>query len=324
MEAMRPFAVQRVTSLGDAARALASTPGARLLAGGTDLVPNLRRRLERPAVLIDLGGVAGAFRTIDIDADGVTLGAGVTLAAIGNDPRLTGPFVAIAEAARSVAAPAHREAATLGGNLALDTRCAFYNHSEWWRAANGFCLKRGGTVCHVAPQGTRCHAAFSGDLAAALLALDATVELVAHDHARIVPLALLYRDDGAAHLTLAPHEMIAAVRVPCAGVRSGYRKARVRGSFDFPLAGVGVALTVADGLLQTLRIALTGTNACPFVLDGTAALLGTRVTDDTGAAIAKLVQRQVSPMRTTITAANYRRQVAAVLARRLVTELARA
>ncbi|HUH95290.1 MAG TPA: 4-hydroxybenzoyl-CoA reductase subunit beta [Casimicrobiaceae bacterium] len=321
---MAAFAVRRPTSLAEAAALLASGSGARLLGGGTGLLPNLRRGIERPTVLVDLSAVRD-FGATGLNEDGLSLGAGVTLARLAADARLAPTYTAIAEAARTVAGPAHRSVATLGGNLCLDTRCVFYNQSAWWRAANRYCLKRGGDTCHVAPQGRRCHAAFSGDLAPALLVLDAEVELVASRGMRRITLSALYREDGAAHLTLSADEVLARVVVPAppAALVSGYRKATVRGAIDFPLAGVACALLVRDGVLARLRVAITGTNSQPFVLAGTDALLDRSVGADTLSALGKLVQKQVSPMRTTVAQSNYRRQVAAVLAQRLVRDLAR-
>lgn len=322
MERMPEFSVKRPGSVAEAAALLASTPCARLLAGGTALLPNLRRGIERPAMLVDLGAVHD-FASISFNDEGLTLGAGMTLSRLASDARVAHGYLAIAQAARTVAGPSHRSVATVGGNLCLDTRCVFYNQSEWWRATNEYCLKRGGEVCHVAPQGRHCHAAFSGDLAPALLALDAEVELVASRGTRRLKLSELYRDDGAAHLTIAADEVLARVIVPApaAGLASGYRKACVRGAIDFPLAGAACALSVRDGNLAKLRVALTGTNSQPFVLAETDALLGRPVDADTLSSLAKLVQKQVSPMRTTATPSNYRRQVAAVLAQRLMREL---
>jgi 4-hydroxybenzoyl-CoA reductase subunit beta len=322
MERMSAFAVKRPKSLAEAAALLASGPGVRLLAGGTGLLPNLRRGIERPAVLVDLGAVDD-FANIAFTDEGLSLGAGVTLTRFAADARVGQAYRAVAEAARAVAGPAHRTVATLGGNLCLDTRCVFYNQSEWWRATNQYCLKRGGEICHVAPQGKHCHAAFSGDVAPALLALGAEIELVASRGTRRLALAQLYRDDGAAHLTIAADELLARIHVPtpAAGLVSGYRKASVRGAIDFPLAGVACALTVHEGSVTDLRVALTGTNSQPFVLEGTDALLGRPVAAELLSLLGKLVQKQVSPMRTTVTQSNYRRQVAAVLAQRLVREL---
>ncbi|HEX7272527.1 MAG TPA: 4-hydroxybenzoyl-CoA reductase subunit beta [Casimicrobiaceae bacterium] len=322
MERMPGFDLKQPASIADAAALLAAEPNARLLAGGTDLLVKMRRGIERPRVLVDLGGVQD-FARIELSSTGLELGAGVTLAALAAHVGVARSYPAIAEAARAVAAPSHRSVATVAGNLCLDTRCVFYNQSEWWRTTNGYCMKRGGEICHVAPQGRHCHAPFCGDLAPALLALRAEVELVASRGTRRIPLSELYREDGAAHLTLARDEVLARVLVPASsgGLISGYRKAAVRGAIDFPLAGVACALALRNGFLSEMRVALTGTNSRPIVLEGTDALLGRPVDAETLAVIGKLVQKQASPMRTTVTQANYRRQVAAVIAQRLVREL---
>jgi 4-hydroxybenzoyl-CoA reductase subunit beta len=323
MQRLPEFELKRAASLSEAVAWLAAEPHARLLAGGTDLVPNMRRGIERHDVLIDLGAVHG-LSDIALSETGLRLGAGVTLARLAADASIALQLPALAEAARAVAGPSHRSVATLGGNLCLDTRCVFYNQSEWWRAANQHCLKLGGDTCHVAPQGKHCHAAFSGDLAPALLVLDAQVELVSGRGTRRVPLADLYRDDGAAHLKLARDEVLASVNVPTAraDLRSGYRKARTRGAMDFPLAGVACALILRDGMLAELRVAITGTNSNPFRLAGCDDFAGQRVDAALLVQLAKRVQKQVSPMRSTVTSSHYRRQVAAVLAQRLVRELA--
>ena len=302
---------------------LASDANARVLAGGTDLVANLRDGLGAPSTLVDLGAI-DELATLRADARGIRIGARVTLARLAADAQIGTLSPAIAQAAASIAGPAHRSVATVGGNLCLDTRCVFYNQSEWWRRANGFCLKYRGDVCHVAPQGKSCQAAYSGDLAPALLALDAEVEIAAAGGSRRIPLADLYVENGAAHLALQAGEIVAAVQVPTLGarLRSGYRKARVRGAIDFPLAGVAAAVSVEAGLLRSLRLAITGTNARPFVLQGVEKLIGKAADDAALAAIGNLVQHQVRPLRTTVTAANYRRQVASILAQRLVRELA--
>ena len=323
MERIAPFVLQRPASVAEAVALLAATPGARPLAGGTDLLPNLRDGIGEPPVLVDLAGIRG-FSAMAVEGDATTIGAGVTLARLASDATIARALPALAEAAAAVAGPGHRTVATLGGNLCLDTRCVFYNQSEWWRRANDFCLKHGGDVCHVAPQGRHCHAAYSGDLAPVLLVLDATVEIAGPAGARRFPLAELYVDDGARHLTLAPGEIVAGIRIPAqpASARTGYRKARARGAIDFPLAGAAARVAMADSRLVALRVALTGTNARPLLLDGMDALTGHPLTDATLAQLGKLVQKQVSPMRTTVTHSYYRRQVAAVLVQRLVRELA--
>jgi 4-hydroxybenzoyl-CoA reductase subunit beta len=323
MERLAPFSLARPSSLTEATTLLARAPSARLLAGGTDLIPNLRDGLDEPPLLVDVARLPG-LEAIDVRDDGVTIGAGATLARLAAHEALAAKLPVLREAALTIAGPAHRTTATLGGNLCLDTRCVYYNQSEWWRHANAYCLKRGGDVCHVAPQGKRCHAAFSGDLAPVLLVLGATLTIAAAHGTRRRPLGDLYVDDGAHHLSLATGDIVVAVHVAAqpAGARAAYRKARVRGAIDFPLAGVAMRVQGSAAQVEALSVALTGTNSRPFVLDGTDAICGRPLTDASVAALGKLVQKQVSPMRTTVTASNYRRQVAAVLAQRLLRALA--
>jgi 4-hydroxybenzoyl-CoA reductase subunit beta len=308
------FSLVRPRTLAEAVEFTAN-PAARIIAGGTDLLANLARGIESPRVLVSLERLAD-LKTLELHGEGVRIGAGVSVQRIANDERLP---AALREAARAIAAPAHRAAATLGGNLCLDTRCIYYNQGAQWRASNNYCLKRGGDTCHVAPKGKVCRAAFSGDLAPALLALGAEVE-IAGRRTVVRPLGALYRDDGARALALEPGEIVTGVRVPIRRLASGYAKARRRGAIDFPLAGVAIAVSLDQGVIRELRVGLTGTNPCPIVLSGTDALVG-RKPGEAMAALAKLVQKQVKPLRTTIGAADYRRQVAAVLARRLLARL---
>ena len=316
------FELLRPATLDDALRLLAQD-GTMALAGGTDLLPNLRRGLGAPQRLVDLAALRG-LDTLEARDRHWRLGAGVTLATLARHAVLAQALPALAQAAGEVAGPGHRSAATLGGNLCQDTRCVFYNQSAWWRAANGYCLKREGSVCHVAPQGQRCHAAYAGDLAPALLAYGTELELLSARGRRRIALQALYRDDGAAHLTLDEGELLVAIDVPqpAPGSASAYRKVRVRGAMDFPLAGVAVSLRLHEGVLAELAVGLSGTNSRPLRLDGTEALLGQAVNEACLRALGKLVQQQVSPMRSTVTAANHRRLVAATTAQRLVQELA--
>lgn len=323
MELLPEFVVRHAETPQEVARLLAGDAGARILAGGTGLVANMRLGLDAPSVLVSLDRVKG-FREVT-DLGGVLrLGAGVTLSRLATDADVGRCAPALAAAAATVAGPAHRSAATLGGNLCLDTRCVFYNQNETWRSSIGYCLKYRGDLCHVAPRGKRCHAAYSGDLAPVLLVLGAEVEIAGPGGVRRSPLSALYRDDGAQHLALARGEFLAAVLAPAArpGTRVAYRKARVRGAIDFPLAGVAVALETADGRVRDLRVALTGTNPCPLLLAGTEEFRGQAPDRALLDKLVKLVQRQANPQRTTVTPSNYRRQVAAAIARRLVSELA--
>jgi 4-hydroxybenzoyl-CoA reductase subunit beta len=313
MIALPAFRLMRPATLAEAAR-LAAEPDARLIAGGTGLLPNLRLGLGKPRTLVSLDRLS-ELQGVDVSQNGIRIGARVTLEQLSRSENIPD---ALREAAKSVAAPGHRSAATLGGNLCLDTRCVYYNQSEHWRRSNDYCLKYGGDTCHVAPQGKKCRAAYSGDLAPALLALEAQVETTS----RSTPLENLYRDDGADHLALSPGEIVVAVRIPAPKGRSGYAKARGRGAIDYPLAGVAMVLDMKNGQTAGLRVALTGTNSRPLLLEKMETLTGMRP-EDAGPALVKLVQKQAGPVRTTVTAADYRRQAAAILARRLLGRLSK-
>lgn len=314
------FQLARPRNVADAIAECRQQVKGRFIAGGTDLMVNLRHGLSCPEVLIDLTGIE-ELSGIDANDHGVRVGAGVTIAALARSPVIASTYGAVTQAAAAVAGPGHRAMGTVGGNLCLDTRCIFYNQSEWWRRANSFCLKRDGDTCHVAPQGRRCHAAFTGDLAPALLVIGADVEVAGAAGRRYIPLGDIYAEDGRAHLTLADHELIVAVHLPSSPPPSAYAKIRVRGAVDYPLAGVAVALGVRSGLVESLRIAVTGTNSRPFVLADTDVMIGRPIDEQALQHIDGLVQRQVQPMRTTIAPAHYRRLAAAALARRLTATL---
>jgi 4-hydroxybenzoyl-CoA reductase subunit beta len=321
MTALMPaFSVARPRTAQEAVATRTAHSRSRFMAGGTDVLVNLRHGLGSADLLIDLSEIR-EMAEIELSPAGARIGAGVTVAALAANAALAEKYPAVVQAAQAIGGPGHRALGTVGGNLCLDTRCIYYNQSEWWRKANGFCLKERGEICHVAPQGQRCHAAFTGDLAPALLALAAQAEIAGKESRRRVGLEDLYREDGRAHLALAPDELVVAIELPAQAQLSTYAKLRLRGAIDYPLAGVAVALSVANGLLAALRIALTGTNSRPFVLAGTAAMLGRPVDEKALEQIERLVQKQVQPMRTTIAPAHYRRLAAAALARRCVASL---
>jgi 4-hydroxybenzoyl-CoA reductase subunit beta len=335
MDALPEFEVVHPTTLADVIKARAAHPASRLLGGGTDLIVNIRRGIEAPPTLIDVNGVT-ELRAIKADAHGIEIGASVTLSELAQHPDVARHYPVLAQAAAFIAGPTHRNMGTVGGNLCLDTRCIFYNQSEWWRSANHHCLKTTGEICHVAPKSRGvCFATFSGDLAPALLTLGAEVDLAGPDGRRTLPLERLYigyarqdqpvtetLGDGKYYLSLRPGELVTAVRAGnTPGLRSGYDKIRIRRSIEYPVCGVAVALRREDDALADLRVAFTGTNPRPVLLAGAAELCGGPLDDRVFKGLDELVRDQIMSMKTTFTPGHYRRRVAGVLARRLVTRL---
>jgi 4-hydroxybenzoyl-CoA reductase subunit beta len=335
MDALPDFRMLNPATLDEALAARAANPGSKPLGGGTDLVVNIRRGIVAPPVLIDMNRVEG-LSAIHADANSLAIGASVTLTALAEHPEVIKHYPVLAQAAGHIAGPTQRNMGTVGGNLCLDTRCIFYNQSEWWRTANNHCLKTTGTVCHVAPKSRGvCFATFSGDLAPALLALGADVDIAGPAGKRSIPLNKLYigfarqdvpvsetQGDGKFYLSLRPGEIVTAVRAKnTPGLRSAYDKIRIRKSIEYPVAGVAVALRRAGDTLADLRVAFTGTNPRPVLLEGTAELCGGKFGERVFKGLDALVRDQIMPMRTTFTPGHYRRRVAGVLARRLLTRL---
>jgi 4-hydroxybenzoyl-CoA reductase subunit beta len=335
MDALPQFDLVRPRTLGDLIAARAAHPQSSLLGGGTDLVVNIRRGIVAPPVLIEINGVT-ELHAVKADADTLEIGAAVTLAELAAHPGVVQHYPVVAQAAAHIAGPTHRHMGTVGGNLCLDTRCIFYNQSEFWRGANDHCLKTTGDVCHVAPKSRGvCFATFSGDLAPALLVLDAEIDIAGPAGRRTMPLAELYigyarqdepvtetNGDGKYFLSLRPGELIAAVRARNSpGLHSAYDKIRIRRSIEYPVTGVAVALRREGDTLADLRVAFTGTNPRPVRLNGTAALCGGPLDERVLKGLDALVRDQIMAMKTTFTPGHYRRRVAGVLARRLLQRL---
>ena len=335
MDALPEFRVLNPATLDEAIAARAAHPDSKPLGGGTDLVVNIRRGIAAPKVLIDMNRVQ-ELHAIKADASTLEIGASVRLGKLATHPAVVKHYPVVAQAAAHIAGPTHRNMGTVGGNLCLDTRCIFYNQSEWWREANNHCLKTTGTICHVAPKSRGvCFATFSGDLAPALLTLSAEVDIAGPQGKRTIPLERLYigfarqdvpvtesQGDGKFFLSLRPGEIVTAVRaMNTAGLRTAYDKIRIRRSIEYPVAGVAVALKKEGGKLTDLRVAMTGTNPRPVLLAGTAELCGGGLDERVIKGLDALVRDQIMPMKTTFTPGHYRRRVAGVLARRLVTRL---
>ncbi len=324
MEFMPNFHLHRPNSVKEAVKLMKQSKAASYLAGGTDLVVNIRRGIVAPEHLIDLTDIEGLDQ-IKKDGDGLHIGAAVTLSELGANKTARDKYTAVAEAAQAVAGVTHQHYGTVGGNLCLDTRCIFYNQSEWWRSANDYCLKNRGDICHVASGGKQCFAAFSGDLAPALMVFGAEIDLLGPKGARRIPLADLYKNDGLDHLTLKPGELLEGVHLPksTAGAPSVYEKVRVRGSIDFPLAGAAVRLEATKaGKVKSLTIALTGVSSYPKIVKGLDDYAGKPLDEAALDALRDIVRGQAKPMRTTTVAPWYRRRVAGALARRLTARLA--
>ncbi len=284
-------------SVAEAAHILAAEGrDAMLIAGGTDLLPNMKRRQQTPATLVSLREVPGLKDVVN--GRGLTLGAGLTLNQVVNLPAVKDAYLALHQAAGQVASPHLRNMGTLGGNLCLDTRCLYYNQNEDWRRAIDFCMKCEGETCWVATSSKRCMAVSSTDTAPALIALGANVRLVSAAGEREIAVNDLYQNDGAEYLTRQPDEILTAVSLPdLAGWKSTYWKLRRRGSFDFPILGVAAAVrTAPDGTVLDARIVLGAVSSRPILTEAGGLLQGGKLSDEAIAAAGKKATSAAKPL----------------------------
>lgn len=316
------FRLLRPSVVDEAVATLAAHEGnIRVLAGGTDLIPSMRQKLFQPEYVLDLRGVQ-ELRGIQTQADGsVQIGALTPLRVIERSGHLRDHFPVLAEAGATVASPVIRNMGTLGGNICLDTRCLWYNQSLSWRKGCGFCIKKDGDLCHVAPGGTKCWAAFSADTPPALLCLNAEIEIVGPNGKRRMPLRDFYTGDGIEYRRLQPNELVTRVYLPAqsAGYRGVYRKLRVRGSIDYPLAGVAVAMKRSNGHVSDAHIAITAVNPAPMLVKGATDLLAGKIIDeDLADAAGDMAARTAKPLTTSALTPEYRREMIRVFTKRAV------
>lgn len=319
---MPEFKLLRPRSLEDAVGLLGQHGGnVRLLAGGTDLIPSMRQKLFEPEYVVDLGRVS-TMRGIRSASDGgVEIGALTTLREIERSEFLREHYPILTEAAATVASPVLRNMGTIGGNICLDTRCLWYNQSLTWRKGCGFCIKKDGDLCHVAPGGTKCWAVFSGDTPPALLCLDAEIEIASAAGVRRVLLNDFYTGFGDSYRRLQPNELVTRVFLPrsSAGYRGVYRKLRVRGSIDYPLAGVAVAMKRSNGHVADARIGITAVNPAPLLVKGASELLAGKVVDQALAEAAGDMAAKISkPLTTSALTPEYRREMIRIFTKRAV------
>lgn len=293
----------------------------RVLAGGTDLIPSMRQKLFEPEYVLDLRAIP-ALRGVRPDAEGAAeIGALTSLREIERSDFLRRNYPVLTEAAATVASPVLRNMGTIGGNICLDTRCLWYNQSLTWRKGCGFCIKKDGDLCHVAPGGTKCWAVFSGDTPPALLCLQAEIEIASARLTRRIPLRDFYTGLGDNYRKLQPNELVTRVFLPASssGYRGVYRKLRVRGSIDYPLAGVAVVMKRSNGHVADARIGITAVNPAPLLVEGATALLAGKLMDDSLAeAAGDLAAKIAKPLTTSALTPEYRREMIRVFTKRAI------
>jgi 4-hydroxybenzoyl-CoA reductase subunit beta len=325
MMRLPPFRYLAPVSVTDAVKLMADHgPEAMLVAGGTDLYPNMKRGQFEPSVLVGLRGVRDLAGVRTSASGGLAIGAGTTLTAVSRHAQVRGRYDALATAAGVVSTPQLRNMGTLGGNVCVDTRCNYYNQSYQWRKAVNFCMKKDGEICLVAPGSSRCWAVSSSDTAPVLWSLGASVRLAGPGGERTIPISALYRDDGIQYLAKQPGDIVTEIVLPPAdGLRSVYLKLRRRGSFDFPVLGVAAAVRMDGETVRAARIVLGAVASRGSEAGAASALLvGQRLTPELIERAAEAAYRPAKPLDNTDFGHPYRKKMTRVFVARALRRLA--
>ncbi len=320
-----PFRYHRPAAVALAVEVMGEHVGdAMYVAGGTDLIPNMKHRLFEPGHLVALKGIE-ELRGIRIEDGYVRIGAAETLSHVASHREVVSRFPALADAAGHIAGPQLRNSGTIGGNLCLDTRCTYYNQTAFWRGALGYCLKKGGDVCHVTRVGKKCVAAHSADTPPVLMTLDAVATLVGPEGRRSVPVRDFFVADGILNSLRAPGEIVTELRIPLAAAerKQAYAKLRIRKSIDFPLLTVAIAAYVeTDGTVRSIEGVVTALGARPRVLSGWGDVaVGHRLDADVVDELAQRAHQQCHPLENMIVDHEWRRAMVPVYVRRALEKL---
>jgi 4-hydroxybenzoyl-CoA reductase subunit beta len=321
---LHEYTYHRPTSLSEALGLIAQGEDALPIAGGTDLMPNMKHRLFTPRHLVALKGI-GELHGIEATDTELVIGAAETLTAVARHPLVRRVAPALAEAAAHVAGPQIRNAGTMGGNLCLDTRCTYYNQSFFWRQALGFCLKKDGDVCHVTRVGKKCVAAHSADTPPVLIALGAVVDLASAAGTRTVTVDEFFVANGEWNTVRRRDELAVRIRIPLPGpgVRTAYRKVRQRNSVDFPLLSIAAAAEVApDQTARSLSLVVSALGARPKVVTGLDRIVAGSRLRDVADAVAAQAYKQCHPLENIIVDPAWRRAMVPVYVRRALDDLA--
>ncbi|HEX8363399.1 MAG TPA: FAD binding domain-containing protein [Longimicrobium sp.] len=334
---LHEYRYHRPERLADALALLREHEDALAIAGGTDLMPNMKHRLFTPRHLVALKGIPELRGIGFVDAAGnavdeesaveLAIGAGATLTEVARSSVVRRHFPSLAEAAGKVAAPQIRNAGTMGGNLCLDTRCTYYNQSFFWREALGFCLKKDGDVCHVTKVGKKCVAAHSADTVPVLMTMGAQIDLASADGPRTVAVDDFFVADGKSNTVRRRDELVRRIRIPLAGpgLRTAYRKVRQRNSVDYPLLSIAAAARLSpDARVESLSLVVSALGSRPRVVTGLDKLAAGLPLREVMDGVAQQAFKQCHPLENMIVDPDWRRAMVPVYVRRALEEMAAA
>ncbi|MGQ9508503.1 MAG: FAD binding domain-containing protein [Thermodesulfobacteriota bacterium] len=309
-------------SLREAIKILVAHPSeTSLLAGGTDLLVNMKYGVVKPTRLVNLKSIP-KLNYIIWEKETLRIGSLTSLHDIYTSPLIQEKFPILSQAAREVGAYAHQVMGTIGGNLCQGNRCRFYNQSPFWRSVRPLCFKAGGEICHVVRKPKECHSTYCGDMAPPLIALGAKIKVVGPQGERIFPLKRLYTQNGKKPLSLRKGEILKEVFLPQPSGQSIYLKWRWRGSIEFPIISLALYIENEGDRIHLVRIVLSGVGCGPVETPEIEKILtGVTLKESVLDAICNKATKTISPMRTSIYSPAYKRKMAGILLRKGLEDL---
>ena len=318
-----PFEYIRPASLAEGLQLLADRPGdVAVMAGGTDLLLNMKFRLESPKYLLSLNGLT-EMQQVEEQPDGsLRIGAGCKLTDLANNRLIRDRYPALHAAIESVGSLHVRNMATIGGNICLETRCWYTNQSETWRETREGCFKTDNQLCHVIKTASKCHALSSTDTGPVLMAMDAVAVVVSADGERRVPMVDFYRDDGIEHTVLKPGEVLAAIVVPPPNGHTVFAKLAQREGLDFAAGTFAAAMTGSSEAPESVRLVMGSIAPEPRLMeDGARILLSEGFTDEAIETVAGAARSALSEVTNLFTPSGYKRRLIRALIKDALLQL---
>jgi len=299
-------------------------PQGMVVAGGTDLYPNMKRRHQTPKTLVGLRRIETLRGISGSPARGLSIGPGTTLTEIEESAVVRRHYPGLDQAVRSISTPILRNMGTIGGNICLDTRCNYYDQNYEWRRGVNFCMKCDGDTCWVAPGSDVCLAVSSSDTAPVLCAYGARFRLSSKKGERTIEAKDLFNKDGIRYLTKRPDEILTKITLPASAARfrSSYRKLRRREAFDFPVLGVAACVRLERGVVADARLWLGAVSMAPVEAEAAqASLLGKPLSDGAIEEAARLAYPLAKPLDNTDFALRWHKEMTRHLVTQALTEV---
>lgn len=298
---------------------------ARLMAGGTDLMPNMKHEIESPEFVIGLWNIPDIKGICETDED-IRVGATTTIHELAENALIAELFPSLQDACQHIAGPQLRRMGTIGGNVCLDTRCVYINQTYFWRQSLGFCLKKDGSVCHVVSGGRRCVAAASNDSGPVLMTLGAKLKFVSKDGDRIVPIDEFYDTDGVFNQKRSRTELLTEIIIPKPqpNTKSSYAKLRTRAAIDYPELGVAVLARLDDNQkIEHVDICVTALGAKPIRIKNLTNLVqGKNLDAESIDKLSEAAFKRCKPLKNIASDPSYRRDMVPVYVKRALSSAA--